>query len=90
MNSFSLTFAVQYTVSQRLDIYGYHNASTMFGQFATTFIFRTSEPQISKMISEMSGYIEYKEQQQNALYGAHEHRDGISYTEQENENYLLR
>ncbi len=77
------------SLNQLYEIYGHHNASTMFGQFATKFIFRTSESQIAKVISEMSGLLEYKEQQQNTSYGAHEHRDGISYTEQERRRPLI-
>jgi type IV secretory pathway TraG/TraD family ATPase VirD4 len=61
----------------------------MLGQFATKFIFRTSEPQMARTISEMSGYVEYKEQQQNTSYGAHAHRDGISYTEPEKRKPLI-
>lgn len=77
------------SLNQLYEIYGHNNASAMFGQFATKFIFRTSEPQIARVISEMSGYVEYKEQQQNTSYGAHEHRDGISYTEQERRKALI-
>ncbi len=77
------------SLNQLNDIYGHNVASTMFGQFATKFMFRTSEPAIARMISEMFGNIEYKEQQQNTSYGAHEHRDGISYTEQERKKALI-
>lgn len=77
------------SLNQLYEIYGHHNASFMFGQFATKFIFRTQEPQIARVISEMSGYVEYKEQQQNTSYGANEHRDGISYTEQERKKLLI-
>lgn len=77
------------SLNQLNDIYGHNVASTMFGQFATKFMFRTSEPAIARMISEMFGSVEYKEQQQNTSYGAHEHRDGISYTEQERKKALI-
>ncbi len=77
------------SLNQLYEIYGQNNASTMFGQFGTKLMFRTSEPTIAKMISEMFGSIEYKEQQQNTSYGAHEHRDGISYTEQERRKALV-
>lgn len=77
------------SLNQLYEIYGQNNASTMFGQFATKFMFRTNEPLIAKMISDMFGSASYREQQQNTSYGAHEHRDGISYTEQEKRKALV-
>ena len=77
------------SLNQLYEIYGQNNASTMFGQFATKFMFRTSESLIAKMISDMFGSALYREQQQNTSYGAHEHRDGISYTEQEKRKALV-
>jgi len=77
------------SLNQLYELYGQNNASAMFGQFATKFMFRTGEPAIAKMISEMFGAVEYREQQQNTSYGAHEHRDGISYTEQEKRKALV-
>ena len=55
--------------------------STIFGQFATKFIFRCNEPNLAKFMSDMFGSIEILQQQKSTSYGAHEHRDGISYSE---------
>lgn len=75
--------------NQLLSNYGQHMGSTIFGQFATKFIFRCNEPNLAKLMSDMFGSIEYSKQQKNTSYGAHEHRDGISYTEQEKKKPLL-
>jgi type IV conjugative transfer system coupling protein TraD len=75
--------------NQLLDNYGTHLGSTLFGQFATKFLFRCNEPNMAKLMSDMFGNIEYMQQQKNTSYGAHEHRDGISYTEHERRKPLI-
>jgi hypothetical protein len=75
--------------NQLLDNYGIHLGSTLFGQFATKFLFRCNEPNMAKLMSDMFGNIEYMQQQKNTSYGAHEHRDGISYTEHERRKPLI-
>ncbi len=75
--------------NQLMSNYGQYLGSTLFGQFATKFIFRTNEPPLAKLMSDMFGSIEYRQHQKNTSYGAHEHRDGISYTEQEKRKPLI-
>ena len=75
--------------NQLLDNYGQHMGSTIFGQFATKFIFRCNEPNLAKLMSDMFGSIEILQQQKSTSYGAHEHRDGISYSEQERKKVLI-
>ncbi|MCC2646651.1 MAG: traD, partial [Rickettsiaceae bacterium] len=67
------------SMNQLSEIYGYYEATTMFGQFNTKFIFRTDEQNIAKQISEMFGKYEYSESSENISYGAHEMRDGVSF-----------
>lgn len=75
--------AATQSVNQLFDNFGHYSGSTIFDQFATKFMFRSSEPSTAKMISEIFGQVEYAAQQKNTSYGANEYRDGISYTEQE-------
>ena len=69
--------------------YGHHDGSTIFGQFATKFFFRTDESAICKMISSLSGNQTIIKQQKNTSFGANTHRDGQSYTEQEKSKNLV-
>lgn len=75
--------------NQLLFNYGQYMGSTLFGQFATKVIFRCNEPVLAKLMSDSFGNIEYRQQQKNTSYGANEHRDGISYTEQERTKPLI-
>lgn len=75
--------------NQLMSNYGGYLGSTLFGQFATKFIFRTNEPPLAKLMSDMFGAIEYRQHQKNTSYGAHEHKDGISYTEYERRKPLI-
>ena len=61
----------------------------MLGQFNTNIIFRISEVEEAKIIAKRIGEIEYLNQQRNISYGAHEFRDGVSYTEQEKKKDLI-
>ncbi len=63
--------------------------SSIFGQFATKFLFRSDEPATAKIITEIFGQLEYATSQKNTSYGANEYRDGISYTEQTKHKALI-
>lgn len=69
--------------------YGRNSGSVMLGQFNTNIIFRISEVEEAKIIAKRIGEIEYLNQQRNISYGAHEFRDGVSYTEQEKKKDLI-
>ena len=57
--------------------------SSIFGQFGTSCFFRSSEPAVAKLISEMCGTETIIKQQKNTSFGANSFRDGISYNQQE-------
>ncbi|RYE27589.1 MAG: DUF87 domain-containing protein [Sphingobacteriaceae bacterium] len=81
--------AATQSVSQIYNNFGYYLGSSIFGQFATKFFFRNDETAMAKIITETFGQKEYTLQQKNTSYGAHEHRDGVSYTEQERHKALI-
>jgi type IV secretory pathway TraG/TraD family ATPase VirD4 len=81
--------AATQSINQLFENYGHYSGSAIFDQFATKFIFRSSEPSTARIISDVFGHIEYASQQKNTSYGAHEHRDGVSYTEQEKRKQLI-
>lgn len=81
--------AATQSLNQIFDKYGHYAGSTLFDQFATKFMFRSTDPSTARLISDMFGSIEYASQQKNTSYGAHEHRDGVSYTEQEKRKSLI-
>ena len=69
--------------------YGRNSGSVMLGQFNTNIIFRISETEEARIITKRIGEIEYLNHQKNISYGAHEFRDGVSYTEQEKKKDLI-
>ncbi|WP_425361220.1 type IV secretion system DNA-binding domain-containing protein [Candidatus Tisiphia endosymbiont of Ceraclea dissimilis] len=69
------------SINQIFDNFGMLQGSTIFGQFATKFLFRSDEPATAKIITEIFGQLEYATSQKNTSFGAHEFRDGVSYTE---------
>lgn len=69
--------------------YGQYEGSTIFGQFGTNFFFRNNEPAIAKMVSSLCGKETIYRQQKNTSYGAHEFRDGVSYSEQQQQKDLV-
>jgi type IV conjugative transfer system coupling protein TraD len=81
--------AATQSLNQIFDKYGHYAGSTLFDQFATKFIFRSTDPSTTRLITDIFGTIEYASQQKNTSYGAHEHRDGVSYTEQEKRKSLI-
>jgi type IV conjugative transfer system coupling protein TraD len=81
--------AATQSLNQLFDKYGHYAGSTLFDQFATKFMFRSTDPSIARLITDIFGNIEYASQQKNTSYGAHEHRDGVSYTEQEKRKSLI-
>lgn len=81
--------AATQSLNQIFDKYGHYAGSTLFDQFATKFMFRSTDPSTARLITDIFGNIEYQSQQKNTSYGAHEHRDGVSYTEQEKRKSLI-
>lgn len=77
------------SINQLYKNYGQFAGSTIFGQFATKFFFRTDEPVIAKMISNMCGIQILHQQKQNISFGANEFRDGQSYTEHQQRKHLV-
>lgn len=74
---------------QLFDIYGQNLAYSMLDQFNTKFIFRTDEHNFASYICKGFGEIEYKESSENYSYGAHEMRDGVSFTMLEKKKPIL-
>lgn len=81
--------AATQSISQLFENFGTHSGSSIFGQFATKFVFRTDEPSATKIITDIFGELEYRHQQKNTSFGANELRDGISYTEQQKARSLI-
>lgn len=77
------------SINQIFDNFGSLQGSSIFGQFATKFLFRSDEPATAKIITEIFGQLEYATSQKNTSYGANEYRDGISYTEQTKHKALI-
>ena len=61
----------------------------MLSQFNTNIVCRINDPEEAAMIIKQVGNIEYSKKQKNISFGAHEHRDGESYTEQERTKPLI-
>ena len=81
--------AATQSLNQLFDKYGHYAGSTLFDQFATKFMFRSTDPSTARLITDIFGTTYYASQQKNTSYGAHEHRDGVSYTEQEKRKSLI-
>lgn len=81
--------ACMQSLNQLFDKYGGYAGSSIFGQFGTSFYFRNTEPAIAKMLSSMCGQEIIMRQQKNTSFGAHEFRDGVSYSEQQYRNPLI-
>jgi hypothetical protein len=77
------------SLNQLYSNYGQYEGSTIFGQFGTSFFFRNSEPLIAKTISSTAGRETIYRQQKNTSFGAHEFRDGVSYSEQQQQKDLI-
>ena len=77
------------SLNQLYSNYGQYEGSTIFGQFGTNFFFRNNEPAIAKTISSMAGRETIYRQQKNTSFGAHEFRDGVSYSEQQQHKDLI-
>ena len=77
------------SLNQLYSNYGQYEGSTIFGQFGTNFFFRNNEPAIAKMVSNMCGTETIYRQQKNTSFGAHEFRDGVSYSEQQQQKNLV-
>jgi hypothetical protein len=82
--------AATQSFNQILGHYGRNSGSVMLGQFNTNIIFRIKDVDEAKIIAKRIGEIEYLSHQKNTSYGAHEFRDGISYTEQEKKQNLIK
>jgi type IV conjugative transfer system coupling protein TraD len=82
--------AATQSFNQIFAFYGKNSGGAMLSQFNTNIIFRISEVEEAKIIVKRIGEIEYLSHQKNTSYGAHEMRDGISYTEQEKKQDLVK
>ena len=69
--------------------YGRDAGNIMLSQFNTNIVCRINDPEEAAMIIKQVGNIEYSKKQKNISFGAHEHRDGESYTEQERSKPLI-
>ena len=81
--------AATQSINQLYENFGKYAANTIFSQFATKFLFRTDDAESAKIIANIFGELEYSHQQKNTSYGAHEFRDGISYTEQQKNKAII-
>jgi type IV secretory pathway TraG/TraD family ATPase VirD4 len=77
------------SLNQIYDHYGAYAGSSIFGQFGTNFFFRNNEPAIAKTVSSICGRETIYRQQKNTSFGAHEFRDGVSYSEQQQQKDLV-
>ena len=77
------------SLNQLYSNYGRYEGSTIFGQFGTSFFFQNKEPEIAKMVSSICGTETIYRQQKNTSFGAHEFRDGVSYSEQQQQKDLV-
>ena len=69
--------------------YGRDAGNIMLSQFNTNIVCRINDPEEAAMIMKQVGNIEYSKKQKNISFGAHEHRDGESYTDQERTRPLI-
>ena len=69
--------------------YGRDAGNIMLSQFNTNIVCRINDPEEAAMIMKQVGNIEYSKKQKNISFGAHEHRDGESYTDQERTKPLI-
>ena len=77
------------STNQLLEIYGQNSAYAMIDQFNTKFIFRTDDNNFASYICKNFGEIEYEESSENFSYGAHEMRDGVSFSKLEKRKPLI-
>ncbi len=78
------------SLNQLFSIYGKNSGSVMLGQFNTNIIFRILSADEARILTKRIGEIEYLNHQKGTSYGAHEFRDGISYTEQEKKQDVIQ
>ena len=77
------------SANQLFDIYGNNQAYSMLDQFNTKFIFRTEDNNFANYICKNFGDVEYTESNENFSYGAHEMRDGVSFSKIEKRRPLV-
>ena len=77
------------SVNQLYKIYGQNEGLTILNQFNSKFIFRTEDNNFANYLCKNFGKIEYKESSENNSYGAHEMRDGVSFTKVEKKKPLV-
>jgi len=82
--------AATQSLNQLFSIYGRNSGNVMLSQFNTNIIFRILSADEAKYVTKRIGEIEYLSHQKNTSYGAHEFRDGISYTEQEKRQDVIQ
>jgi len=69
-------------VSQLQGLYGHTEARSLTSLFNTKVIFRNTDPETAKHMSQMLGEQEVRETIEGISYGAHQTRDGVSLNEQ--------
>ena len=77
------------SLNQLYSHYGHYDGSTIFGQFGTLFFFQNKEPEIAKMVSNMCGTETIYRQQKSTSFGPNEIKDGVSYSEQQQQKDLV-
>ncbi len=77
------------SLNQLYSHYGHYDGSTIFGQFGTLFFFQNKEPEIARMVSNMCGSETIYRQQKSTSFGPNEIKDGVSYSEQQQQKDLV-
>jgi len=82
--------AATQSINQILSFYGRESGRVMLGQFNTNVVFRIKEVDEARTIAKQVGEVEYLKNQKNTSFGANDIRDGISYTEQEKTQDVIK
>lgn len=69
-------------IPQLQELYGHAETKSLTSLFNTKVIFRNSDPETAKYMSQMLGEQEIVESVEGISYGAHQMRDGVSLNEQ--------
>lgn len=69
-------------IPQLQELYGYAETKPLTSLFNTKLIFRNTDPETAKYLSQMLGEQEIMEAVEGISFGAHQMRDGVSLNEQ--------
>jgi len=78
------------STSQLFAHYGAGDGNNLFALFKTKFAFQSDDPHMGNLYSSICGNETITRQQKNTSFGANTFRDGISYSEQQQEKPLLK